>query len=87
MASTALESRMAAFHGGATGTGLNHATSLQQNVDPNFHPHSILAMTNELATGNGEAKTTFGKTDPYANAMQSQLKQDAAGGGNGVMNV
>lgn len=87
MASTVLESRLASFHGGITGTGLNHATSLQQNVDPRFHPHSILAMPNELATGIGEAKDTFSKTDPYANAMQAQLKQDAAGGGNGVMNV
>lgn len=82
------ESRNAAFQGGATGTGLNHATSIQQTVPEAFHPSSVLALPNVLKTPNGKASNTYQATDPYDSSMRGMLKEAAAGGGySGVMNV
>lgn len=60
------ESRNAAFQGGITSTGTHPATSIQQNVDPAFHPGSVLALPNiyKYPASLGEAEDTFARKMP-----------------------
>lgn len=61
--------------------------TIQANADPNFHSTSLLALPNVLRTGNAESMQTYQRADPYDSSMQQMVKQQAAGGGNGVMNT
>lgn len=85
------ESRNAAFgdgqHGGDTlGVGTHAASSIQQNVPPQFGPGSVLQLPNVIKTANGMSPGTYSKAQPLMSWMQSTTT-GAAGGGNGTMNV
>lgn len=73
------EGRNASFAAGVAG-GPNHATSLQQNVDPMFRPDSILSLNN-IPSGNGLGATdaqrrTYGGTmRPTDNGMSKSTYQ------------
>lgn len=78
---------MDGMHSGENiGAGTHMASSIQQFAPTQFHPGSILALPNELKTGNGMAMSTFQSAQPYDSSMRDMVLRNAAGG-NGVMNV
>lgn len=84
MAIFAPESRNNAFTGGASGTGLNTATSMQQSVPRAFRPDSVLQLPNVIKTDNGMSPMTYAKSMP----QEAMLRRTAYGtNGNGTMNV
>jgi hypothetical protein len=71
------ESRTTAFAGGATGTGLQPATSMQSNVAGAFHPSGVLEMANAYRTPNGTAPDTYSDVEPMDNFMRQRAKAAA----------
>lgn len=77
------EGRNEAFQGGATSTGLQPATSMQQHVDPMFHPDSVLNVKNGYPSADGMSmkdygNVTYGGRTPNQNGMSSQTREAAA---------
>ncbi len=66
------ESRLSAFAGGQAGRGLNTATSLQSNVDPAFHPASVLNLANLIPSVNGQSDTNYEMTMPMDAMMRAR---------------
>lgn len=88
-------SRNEAFQDGIVGTGQSPmATSMQQNVDPMFHPDSVLDVYNNLLSGNGmgpedAARRQFGtsKLRPTQNGMAPNTYEQSAPLQSTYMNV
>lgn len=85
------EGRNDNFQMGSMGTG-NHATSLQQNVDPAFRPDSVLSLYN-IPSGNGmssqdaQRRTYGGTMRPTANGMSTTTYKQAGPLMSSYMNV
>ena len=67
------ESRLAAFSGGQQGIGLNTATSLQSNIDPAFHPASVLNLPNMIPSVNGQSDANYEMTMPMDAMMRRSM--------------
>lgn len=77
------EGRNEAFEGGASGTGLSTASSLQQGVEPMFHADSVLDLKNSYPSQNGMdpkgySRLTYGGQTPSDNGMSSSTREAAA---------
>jgi hypothetical protein len=71
-------------HGGdALGVNTHAASSIQQGVQADFNPGSILQLPNVIQSANGMSEGTYSKSLP----MQAMMRNTTGYGGNGTMNV
>jgi hypothetical protein len=76
-------SRNEAFADGIVGTGQSDlATSMQQNVDPNYSPQGVLAMYENLPSGIGQDPRVTGAKRTMATGITGAMSPGSAPGAN-----